>query len=52
MRLLSAIFAVLIIAAPASAQRFPTEGFADLAEQGGTDGFEQRFVGIGGTCSG
>lgn len=33
MRVLTAIFAILIVAAPASAQRFPSEGFADLAEE-------------------
>lgn len=33
MRLLTALFALIVVVAPASAQRFPAEGFADLAEQ-------------------
>ena len=33
MRLLSTLFVLVILAAPAGAQRFPAEGFADLAEE-------------------
>ena len=33
MRLLIAFFAFIVVTAPVSAQRFPSEGFADLAEQ-------------------